>query len=245
MSQSSKLNPSWPLWAIGISAGILGAMISSTFLMLHHVEFARASQAEAANLKGKVSLLEIALNQAQPYVVKLDELPPAPPVVEQITPVQVQPAAVAPVKATAVATPTAPAQAAAPQPRPATPAPAAVVKPPATPATLSTAAAVPQVAKAAPSQAQPAPPPAPVQPQVSVAQPVTSEELAAAAKNKIEGVSSVTAGISRLTPDAVEFVSGRRVRTGELFPSGEKLLKVDPASSRIITNQRQLLIFEQ
>jgi outer membrane biosynthesis protein TonB len=236
MSNSSKLNPSWPLWAVGISAGILGAMISSTFLMLHHVEFARASQAETATLKGKVSLLEIALNQAQPYVVKLDEQPAAQPVVEPVTPAQIQPSTVAAVKAPAAPTP--PAPAAAHQQRPAvTPqAPAPTVKPPATPAPVVAAKPAPV---AAPAQPQPAPV------QASTAQPVTSEELAAAAKNKIEGVSSATAGIARLTPDSVEFLSGRRVRTGELFPSGEKLLKVDPASGRIVTNQRQLLIFEQ
>ncbi len=53
-------------------------------------------------------------------------------------------------------------------------------------------------------------------------------------------VSMAAAGIQALEPTSVRFASGRIVTVGTAFPSGEKLLSVDTARGRIITDKRVL-----
>lgn len=72
----------------------------------------------------------------------------------------------------------------------------------------------------------------------------TAAEVAAVVKAaRIEGVSADKAGVERLSANAVHLRGGRTVKVGSLFPSGERLLAVDPENGRIITNQRQVLMF--
>lgn len=250
MKPATKLNPSWPLWATGLSAGLLGTVLSATVVMLYHVEVVRESQKTAATLRSKISLLEVALNQAQPYTLSLEEAP-AP----RIEPVTVQPSPVAQVQVATVKPaqqPVVPAVPSTPAPPPPT-----LARPPANAPSVQPGQ---QVKPAAPVATQPAPQqhavvakplpaapvaqPAPAAPVKPAATSVAPDELAAAMKKKIEVMSMARVGVAKLHADTVEFASGRRVRTGELFPSGEKLLKVDPADGRIVTNERQLIVFE-
>ena len=72
----------------------------------------------------------------------------------------------------------------------------------------------------------------------------TPAEVATAVKTlRIEGVSADKAGVERLSATAVHLRAGRVVKVGALFPSGERLLAVEPENGRIITNQRQILMF--
>lgn len=241
MSKPS-LNPSWPLILTGVCSGLLGAVLSATVVMLYHVDFVRQAEGDATKLRNKISVLEIALNQAQPFTASLEEAaPPAAPVEQPSKPEVV----------TSVQPQTPPA--AAPQSKPVAP-PAATAKPAQAP--TPTAKAPPPAPQPAPQQAAaaqvapvaqqaPAAPPPPVVAMQSKAQPVTAEELAAASAKKIEVMAMARVGVAKLHPNEVEFASGRRVRTGELFPSGEKLLKVDPVDGRIVTNERQLIVFDQ
>ncbi|HWS26857.1 MAG TPA: hypothetical protein VN259_09855 [Xanthomonadales bacterium] len=72
----------------------------------------------------------------------------------------------------------------------------------------------------------------------------TQAEIAAVIKGgRIEGVSADKAGVERLGPTSVHLRGGRVIKVGALFPSGERLLAVDPENGRVITNQRQILMF--
>lgn len=77
----------------------------------------------------------------------------------------------------------------------------------------------------------------------SLAQLVTGEELMRALSGRIEGVPAAKAGVKSIDSTGVSLLNGGRVRVGQFFPSGEKLLQVDPDSSRVVTNKRQLLLF--
>lgn len=72
---------------------------------------------------------------------------------------------------------------------------------------------------------------------------VTGEELLMAMKGRIEGVSGEKAGVKGVEKGAVLLRNGGVIRVGQLFPSGEKLLQVDPENNRVITNKRQMLLF--
>jgi hypothetical protein len=72
---------------------------------------------------------------------------------------------------------------------------------------------------------------------------VTSEELAASVKNRLEGVPADKVGVARIDAGGVHLASGRYIRVGERFSTGERLLKVDPANDRVVTSERQLLLF--
>ncbi|MDF2461874.1 MAG: hypothetical protein K0Q43_109 [Ramlibacter sp.] len=61
----------------------------------------------------------------------------------------------------------------------------------------------------------------------------------------VEGVSFDKAAVAKLERGAVHLRDGRQIPVGGSFPSGEKLLAIDPDNSRIITNQRQILLFGQ
>jgi hypothetical protein len=87
--------------------------------------------------------------------------------------------------------------------------------------------------------APPASPSLPVQPAAAAAeiQPVTGEELLIALKAKVEGFAAAKAGVRALDKNAVH------LRIGQTFPSGEKLLQVDPENNLVLTNRRQMLLF--
>lgn len=50
------------------------------------------------------------------------------------------------------------------------------------------------------------------------------------------------AGIAKLWTNAVDFRSGMRIKVGERFPSGERLVSVDASLGLINTDQRQIII---
>ncbi|MBQ0916974.1 SH3 domain-containing protein [Hydrogenophaga aromaticivorans] len=50
------------------------------------------------------------------------------------------------------------------------------------------------------------------------------------------------AGIAGIDSSGIHFRSGRRVAIGEPFPSGEKLLSIDPRNARIVTDRRVINI---
>lgn len=260
---AKNLNPSWPLWAIGICSGLVGIMIGVASMTGYHAAMMADFGQRTEATRSRMALLEAALGQASPGTQRLDTYsPPAPtmaaapqapaPQMTAKPPVQthqqpapsVTPQAAAPIAATQAKPP-----AVAPTvtlPKPAQP--PAQVKPAPTPPQQP-----PQPSKPVPAPAQPAvqakPIAAPAQPAPAVPQgetsPVTADEIKRAmANNRIEGISSEKANIVKLSQDVIEFKSGRKVRKGEKFPSGEKLLGVDPTSGRIITDQRQLLILD-
>lgn len=279
MNKPTKtLNPSWPLWLIGGLSAAAGSLATGYLMMSYHQGFVEDAYRDQSNLKARIAILEVALNQAQPYVLRLDSDPPPVDLPQPASPTAATPPAAQASAAqqpgagsqapTAVPKPPAPGQpqqpakpAATQNPAPLTTTPIVqaqaarppVLTPPATSAAKPVApVAAPPTAVAHPVQqpsanASPLPPQTVAAAQAPVHEPpkpaVTPEELASAMKGRIEGVSSAKAGIKKLDADAVEFLSGRRVRVGEIFPSGEKLLNVDPSTGRIITNQRQLIIF--
>lgn len=60
--------------------------------------------------------------------------------------------------------------------------------------------------------------------------------------NKVEGVSASRVGVKELTEEAVVVRNGDRIKVGDRFPSGERLLRVDPGASKIVTDQRTILL---
>lgn len=74
---------------------------------------------------------------------------------------------------------------------------------------------------------------------------VTMAELSDAQKTKIEGVSSDKAGVLRIDKDGVHLKNGSHVKIGQKFPSGEKLLQIDLENSKVLTSDRQMLLFFQ
>jgi len=57
-----------------------------------------------------------------------------------------------------------------------------------------------------------------------------------------ERVTKDEAGVADIQASGVTFKSGRRVAVGDSFPSGEKLVSVDPAIGEIITSKRRIVI---
>lgn len=105
-----------------------------------------------------------------------------------------------------------------------------------------------QAAAAAASTPTPAaakePTRAPSEEGADTAQAPTPAEIAAVVKTaRIEGVSAEKAGVERLSAAAVHLRGGKVIKVGSLFPSGERLMAVDPENGRVITNQRQILMF--
>lgn len=74
--------------------------------------------------------------------------------------------------------------------------------------------------------------------------PPAPEIVAEARKNnKIEGVALNVIGLMSLTSGAVQLKNGSTIKIGQKFPTGEKLLAVDPDSSQIVTDKRTILVF--
>ncbi|MBS0454613.1 MAG: hypothetical protein JSS14_25230 [Proteobacteria bacterium] len=57
-----------------------------------------------------------------------------------------------------------------------------------------------------------------------------------------ERVTKDEAGLTEAQASGVTFKSGRRVAVGETFPSGEKLVSVNPAIGEIITSKRRIVL---
>lgn len=244
-----KLNPSWPLWAIGGSSLALGISIGGFVMLGYHLSAMNDVARQIDILQSKNSIMEVALNQSAPFENSLDK----PTHVAQATlttpqPVTLQPQHVQPVQAQTQL----PAQPATPQPQVAPKPPAAAPAQPAKPAPPPPQTPQKPVQPAQP--AKPAPAAAAPQPALSIVpittpQPpkpaVTGEELVNALKNKkIEAVTPKKANIDSITQDRVTFASGTVIRVGEKFPSGEKLIMVDPSTNKIVTDQRQILLIE-
>ncbi|TAL65766.1 MAG: hypothetical protein EPN79_11340 [Burkholderiaceae bacterium] len=58
-------------------------------------------------------------------------------------------------------------------------------------------------------------------------------------------VTKAEAGIASLAASGVNFTSGRHVGVGDVFPSGEKLISVDPAIGEIITSRRRIVVSDK
>jgi hypothetical protein len=61
-------------------------------------------------------------------------------------------------------------------------------------------------------------------------------------KDRIELVPADRLGVARIEQGVVVMRSGKRVRVGETFESGEVLREVDPARGRIVTDHRNLVL---
>ena len=61
-------------------------------------------------------------------------------------------------------------------------------------------------------------------------------------KDRIELFSAERLGVDRIEAGAVVMRSGRRVRVGETFDSGEVLREADPTRGRIVTDQRNIAL---
>lgn len=81
------------------------------------------------------------------------------------------------------------------------------------------------------------------EPAAVAAPPASPTAVAAPAKTpRFEAVSASKAGVAKVEPGAVVMQSGKRIRVGETFSSGERLISADPETGQIITDQRNLLI---
>lgn len=233
---SRPLNPSWPLWLVGTSALVFGISLGALFVATYHSDKMARQQSEAQSLRSRISLLEIALGQVQGQADSLSEPPiqtqtptqtgamPVPAESESGVKLKKSKELASPPRHTS---PTIVAQSQEQQAPTRTPQQTAQPAP--------AAAATPPVQ--APVQAA-----APAQPPIPA---VSSDEINAVVKSgRIEGVSMAKAGISKLMADGVEFNTGRKVRKGEIFPSGEKLLAIDVQTGRIITSQRQIILLD-
>lgn len=77
----------------------------------------------------------------------------------------------------------------------------------------------------------------------SASAPASGGAPAAAAMNSpTERVTKDEAGLAEVHAGSVTFKSGRRVNVGDSFPSGEKLISVDPALGEIVTSRRRIVI---
>lgn len=79
-------------------------------------------------------------------------------------------------------------------------------------------------------------------PQVEAPAPVAVQSPAAATNGPTERVTKEEAGLSEVHAGGVVFRSGRRVAVGDSFPSGEKLISVDPKIGEIITSKRRIVL---
>lgn len=77
-----------------------------------------------------------------------------------------------------------------------------------------------------------------------VASDITHDMIAAAKKtNKIEGVDGGKLGVSKVNDNHVSLSNGGKINIGDRFPSGERLLSLDPENGQIVTDKRTLLVF--
>ena len=256
-----------PVFALASASAAAASMITAYAMSAaHQAEVLNLQQALRAAYARTQVLEVLALNagalsapsgQAAQTAASAAPAPaPAPvatpqpkPVVPQSNPAP-QPAVQQPAK-------TAPrAQAAAPAPAPTPAAPVKALVPPysapvqadATGAGAQGAAesvAAPSRAGAAPAAAEiaaPAPPAAPPAAAQAATGTATRAGSPAAGADRIVMVPGAQIGVARIEPGAVVMLSGKRVRTGEMFESGEVLREADPARNRIVTDQRSVVL---
>jgi hypothetical protein len=73
---------------------------------------------------------------------------------------------------------------------------------------------------------------------------VTADMVSAAKKtNKIEGVDGAKLGVLKVNATDVSLKNGGRIKIGDRFPSGERLLSLDPENEQIVTDKRTILVF--
>ncbi|MFZ3116788.1 MAG: hypothetical protein WA159_00560, partial [Variovorax sp.] len=85
--------------------------------------------------------------------------------------------------------------------------------------------------------------PAEPRPAARAEPPVTAAAPAPASMNgPTERVTKDEEGLADVHAGAVVFKSGRRVSVGEAFPSGERLLSVDPTLGEIVTSRRRIVL---
>lgn len=232
---------SWQVITMVAVSGILGASLGVVFTSLTAMKNMEALAQENYRREGRIQLLEFFVQQrtARDVASLTYSLDAA-----------VQPG---PAPSTGVPGATSGSRSA-----PATPSPGGQ-RPPGTPAQqlkeplrapMEARSAPPNSASAVAAAAKSAAPPPQVArtaaPVVAPASgsPVTGEELIEARRNsKTEGVPAEKAGVRGLERDTVLLKNGNTVRVGGHFPSGEKLLQVDPENGLVVTNQRQLLLF--
>lgn len=118
------------------------------------------------------------------------------------------------------------------------PAPVLTVKSAPPPARV---APVPPVQAAVPVTAAPVA----VKPPAAAPAPAVTAAMVESAKttNKIEGVNGAKLGVSHINQRSVTLHNGGEIRIGERFPSGERLLALDPDGAQIVTDKRTLIIF--
>lgn len=204
-----------------LAAALLGAAVAGTGLTYHFDGRLARAQGEAAKAAARVSILESVLRR---HVDNNPALADA-----GAEPLKVEERSGAPGRAMP------------------DPAPMQVRKP----------AAQAQATVAAPAPAQPASPPgthALPRPPVassgagaadSPADDAITPELVAQARrtNRLEGMDGAKLGVRRVDSAGVELKDGRTIRPGGRFPSGERLLAVDPSSGQIVTDRRTILVF--
>lgn len=73
--------------------------------------------------------------------------------------------------------------------------------------------------------------------------PVSAEALAQARqRNRLEAVPPAKIGVDSVEAGAVRMLNGSVVSVGQRFPSGERLLSVDPQLREIVTDSRTILL---
>lgn len=212
-----------------LAAALLGAAVAGTGLTYHFDGRLARAQGEAAKAAARVSILESvlrrhvdnnpALADAGAEPLKVEERSGAPGrAMPDPAPMQVRkPAAQAQAQGQAQGQATV-----------AAPAPAQPASPPGTHALPR-----PPVASSGAGAAD------------SPADDAITPELVAQARrtNRLEGMDGAKLGVRRVDSAGVELKDGRTIRPGGRFPSGERLLAVDPSSGQIVTDRRTILVF--
>lgn len=208
-----------PVMLLAAACVFAGAMATGAILSHYADLSAAAAVRETSAVRARVALLESVLRRQAATVVSLSTMPPTEP-----TKVEPEPDLVTvPTKPTAA------------QKR-------ALVKAAIRDTSMTNQLPSPVVAAGSkPAVVKPSPLPSAAD---ALPKPVTPEALAAAkSTNKIEGVSAEKIGVAKIEPGTVVMRSGGRIPVGGRFPSGERLLAVDPATQQIVTDSRTVLIF--
>ncbi|MEJ8837688.1 hypothetical protein [Ramlibacter sp. AN1133] len=234
---------SWQLAALLLLSLVTGAAGGALVALNVFMQDAEPIARELARKNTRIQLLELLVQQHSPASYDSLASVPQPPVASSV------PAATPATSATHSVAPAAhlspvPARQARTDARTSTKSAAAA--PAAMPLPAMTIAAKPQLPQA--EAARQAEIPSSVEQKVTRPAPteaVSGEELVLAMKARIEGAPAQKAGVKSLEKGAVVLLNGGTVRVGQVFPSGEKLLQVDPENNRVVTTKRQMLLFFQ
>lgn len=230
-----------PALMMAVGAGTLGLAIGVCASSVHNWNASTHDANTIAEQRAKIQSLTMAL-QSQSQLLLASASPP--------------PASAAAATAAAPSSPTPPTPSTqaqvkaevAMEPRPPAPPKRATTRPATAPlyAARANTGSPAQAAKTTPTQPQvqsTAAATAPDTPTEPTPPPIGSDVIAQAKQhNPIEGVNIAQAKISSLSSDAVVMHSGARVRIGERFPSGERLLAVEPTLRQIVTSQRTIIL---